>query len=151
MRYSIAIFWGLCAGLLAGCYRDQNYTWHFLPLSGATPAERTANQQAEAQYSDPWPDPNLSHIDPGMRPLGYEQPRDYGPARPSSAPIIVTAPPAGTITTPYPSMPAYPATAPGSFPAASPTPYPGATPNSGIAPYGAPIPGPAPAPYVLPQ
>jgi hypothetical protein len=168
MRNSIAIAGCLCAGLFAGCFfNDPGFVYPHLLNSGST-----AQQQAEAQWFDPYPDPTLSHSDGGMRPLGYEEPRDVTPLlryridsqatgslqpggsyplQPPAAPIVITPAPTGTITAPYPSARPYPMTAPGSFPAASPAPYPGATPNSGVSPNFAPTPGPAPAPYVLPQ
>ena len=140
----------LCIGLLAGCYSDPHFGMPQLFVPGATPAQKTAYEQAESQRFDPYPDPSLSHSDGGMRPLGYDQPREPYPLRPSPNPIIVTPAPSGTITAPYPGASGFPTTAPGSFPAASPAPYPGATPNYGTQNW-TPVPGPAPAPYVLPQ
>jgi hypothetical protein len=149
MRYSIAVAWCLCAGLFAGCYNDPHFAFPHLLVPGNTPAEKTAYEQAEAQKFDPYPDPNLSHSDGGMRPQGYEQPREPYPVRPLPAPIIVTPAPSGTVTAPYPSTGPCRTTAPGWFPAATPAPYPGATPTPGASPNFAPIPGPAPAPYEL--
>jgi hypothetical protein len=152
MRYSIAVALGLCAGLLAGC-ADPNFAYPHLLVPGNTPAERNAYQQAESQKFDPYLDPsltpNLINSNGGLRPLGYDQPREPYPVRPAPAPVIVTPAQPGTVTAPYPSSGACPTTAPGWFPAASPAPYPGATPNGGISPSYAPTPGPAPAPYEL--
>ncbi|HEX3997423.1 MAG TPA: hypothetical protein VHX65_02620 [Pirellulales bacterium] len=168
MRLYTAIAWLLwiglcsvvCAGLFAGCYSDPHFAYPHLFVPGATPQEKTAYEQNEALRFDPYPDPTLSHVDPGERPIGYEQPREPYPIRPMPAPVIVTPAPGSagltpvpgpaTVTAPYPSNAPYPALSPSPFPAASPAPYPGAMPTPGATPSLSPVPGPAPAPYVIP-
>lgn len=174
MRFKTALGWILwlgfcsllCAGLFAGCLHDPNFGWPQLGAPGATPAEKTAYERNQATQFNPFPDPSLSHTDPGETPLGFNEPRDItpylqerraeadsaylqpgaGPARAAQASPIVIVPdpgaPPATVTAPYPSNSPY--VAPTPFAAPTPSPYPGAAPTPMPAPNATPMPGPSP-------
>lgn len=147
----------ICAGIFAGCY-DPTFAFPHLGVPGATPAQRTAYEQNEALRFDPYPDPTLSHVDPGERPLGYEQPREPYPLRPLPKPIVVTPMPGADAVAPAvvaptavaPTAVAPTAVAPmavGPTVVPSPTvtaPYPYVGPPAAIP---APIPAGSPTPY----
>lgn len=168
MRFKTALGWFLwlgfcsllCAGLFAGCLHDPNFGWPQLGAPGATPAEKTAYERNQATQFNPFPDPSLSHTDPGETPLGFNEPRDITPylqerraeadgayshpGAPASPIVIVPDPgaPPATVTAPYPSNSPYVAPAP--FAAPTPSPYPGAAPAPAPAPGATPMPGPSP-------